>query len=74
MNSVAILDLGTNTFQLLIANIIKNKPMLVYNESIAVKLAEGEIQKGYIRRRLLIADFQHWKNSKNQQICIRLNW
>ena len=48
MNSVAILDLGTNTFQLLIANIIKNKPMLVYNESIAVKLAEGGIQKGYI--------------------------
>ena len=48
MNSVAILDLGTNTFQLLIANIIKNKPMLVYTESIAVKLAEGGIQKGYI--------------------------
>ena len=48
MNSVAILDLGTNTFQLLIANIIKNKPVLVYNESIAVKLAEGGIQRGYI--------------------------
>lgn len=48
MNSVAILDLGTNTFQLLIANIIGNKPVLVFEDSIAVKLAEGGIEKGYI--------------------------
>lgn len=59
MNSVAILDLGTNTFQLLIANIIKNKPMLVYTESIAVKLAEGESKRAISVRRLLIADSQH---------------
>jgi len=48
MNSVAILDLGTNTFQLLIANIIDNKPVIVFEESIAVKLGEGGIEKGYI--------------------------
>ncbi len=48
MSSIAILDLGTNTFQLLIANIIDNKPLPVFEESIAVKLAEGGIEKGYI--------------------------
>jgi exopolyphosphatase/guanosine-5'-triphosphate,3'-diphosphate pyrophosphatase len=48
MSSIAILDLGTNTFQLLIANINDNKPVLVFEESIAVKLAEGGIEKGYI--------------------------
>jgi exopolyphosphatase / guanosine-5'-triphosphate,3'-diphosphate pyrophosphatase len=48
MNSVAILDLGTNTFQLLIANIIGDKPVLAFEDSIAVKLAEGGIEKGYI--------------------------
>jgi exopolyphosphatase/guanosine-5'-triphosphate,3'-diphosphate pyrophosphatase len=48
MSSIAILDLGTNTFQLLIANIIDNKPVLVFEESIAVKLGEGGIKKGYI--------------------------
>lgn len=48
MSYIAILDLGTNTFQLLIANIIENKPVLVFEESIAVKLGEGGIEKGYI--------------------------
>jgi len=48
MSSIAILDLGTNTFQLLIANINDNKPVLVLEESIAVKLGEGGIEKGYI--------------------------
>lgn len=48
MSSIAILDLGTNTFQLLIVTLIENKPLLVFEESIAVKLGEGGIQKGYI--------------------------
>ena len=48
MSSIAILDLGTNTFQLLIVNLIENKPLLVFEESIAVKLGEGGIQKGCI--------------------------
>jgi len=48
MSSIAILDLGTNTFQLLIANIIDNEPVIVFEKSIAVKLAEGGIEKGYI--------------------------
>ncbi|HQT24136.1 MAG: hypothetical protein B7X86_13845 [Sphingobacteriales bacterium 17-39-43] len=48
MSSIAIFDLGTNTFQLLIAKIIDNAPVLVFEESIAVKLGEGGIEKGYI--------------------------
>jgi len=48
MNSIAILDLGTNTFRLLIANIIDNAPVVIFQESIAVKLGEGGIKKGYI--------------------------
>ncbi len=48
MNTIAILDLGTNTFQLLIVNIIENKPALVFEQSITVKLGEGGIEKGFI--------------------------
>lgn len=48
MSSIAILDLGTNTFQLLIVNINDNEPVLVFEESIAVKLGEGGIEKGFI--------------------------
>jgi len=48
MSSIAILDLGTNTFQLLIANIKHKTPILIFEESIAVKLAEGGIKKGTI--------------------------
>ena len=53
MNSIAILDLGTNTFQLLIANIIDNAPVVIFQESIAVKLGEGGIEKGYINEAAL---------------------
>ena len=49
VNRVAILDLGTNTFHLLIADIRNNYiPEIVYQETIAVKLGEGGISKGYI--------------------------
>lgn len=48
MSSIAILDLGTNTFQLLIANIMHNTPILIFEKSIAVKLGEGGIKKGTI--------------------------
>ena len=50
MSSLAFLDLGTNTFQLLIVKIIDNAPVLVFEESIAVKLGEGGIEKGYISK------------------------
>ncbi len=50
MNSrVAILDLGTNTFHLLIADIKEEgKPIIVYHETIAVRLGEGGISEGTI--------------------------
>ena len=48
MNSIAILDLGTNTFHLLIAEIIDGAPVVLFQETIAVKLGEGGIGKGYI--------------------------
>ncbi len=45
----AILDLGTNTFHLLIADILPGeKPDVIYKETIAVKLGEGSISEGYI--------------------------
>lgn len=46
---IAILDLGTNTFHLLIADISKSKaPTMVFQETRAVKLSEGGISKGRI--------------------------
>jgi exopolyphosphatase/guanosine-5'-triphosphate,3'-diphosphate pyrophosphatase len=45
----AILDLGTNTFHLLIADIGADRyPVTVYQETIAVKLGEGGISEGMI--------------------------
>lgn len=49
MNSrVAILDLGTNTFHLLIADIDQGHPIVIYQDTIAVKLGEGGISSGTI--------------------------
>ena len=45
---VAVLDLGTNTFHLLIANIVNRKPQIIYSDTIAVKLGEGGISEGMI--------------------------
>jgi exopolyphosphatase/guanosine-5'-triphosphate,3'-diphosphate pyrophosphatase len=48
---IAILDLGTNTFHLLIADIKEEgKPLIVCKETIAVKLGEGGISEGTISR------------------------
>ncbi|SKB88828.1 Ppx/GppA phosphatase family protein [Daejeonella lutea] len=44
----AILDLGTNTFHLLIADIEKQHPFIVYQDTIDVKLGEGGISRGII--------------------------
>lgn len=49
MNSrVAILDLGTNTFHLLIADINEGIPTLIHQETIAVRLGEGGISQAKI--------------------------
>ena len=46
---VAVLDLGTNTFHLLIADIKGgSEPNIVYQETIAVKLGEGGLSEGTI--------------------------
>ncbi len=48
MSSIAIIDLGTNTFHLLIAEINENKPKVIFQETIAVKLGEGGMRDGMI--------------------------
>lgn len=48
MNSIAIIDLGTNTFHLLIAEINENIPQVIFQETIAVKLGEGGMKDGMI--------------------------
>ena len=49
MNRVAIIDLGTNTFNLLIAEINPNKTyQVLFQTKISVKLGEGGIDKGFI--------------------------
>ncbi len=46
---VAVLDLGTNTFHLLIADIAEmEQPQILYRETIAVRLGEGGISEGRI--------------------------
>lgn len=48
MPSIAIIDLGTNTFHLLIAEIMNGTPKVLFQETCAVKLGEGGIKKGHI--------------------------
>jgi len=48
MNPIALIDLGTNTFHLLIAEIIDGTPRILFQETIAVKLGEDSITKGHI--------------------------
>ncbi len=48
-NKKAVIDIGTNTFHLLIATVDENKNItVVYKNTIAVKLGEGGVNKGYI--------------------------
>jgi exopolyphosphatase/guanosine-5'-triphosphate,3'-diphosphate pyrophosphatase len=46
--NIAVLDLGTNTFNLLINQLEGNSYRLLYKDKIAVKLGEGGINKGEI--------------------------
>lgn len=48
MNSTAILDLGTNTFHLLIAEISGQRPRVIFQETLAVRLGEGGMRDGLI--------------------------
>ena len=48
MGKVGVIDLGTNTFNLLIAHIKGAKYKVLHKNKIAVKLGEGGIGKGFI--------------------------
>jgi len=48
MARVAVIDLGTNTFHLLIADIIDNQLHLLHKEKQSVKIGEGGISRGEI--------------------------
>ena len=48
MEKVGIIDLGTNTFNLLIANVNDLNYEVLHKTKIAVKLGEGGIHKGFI--------------------------
>lgn len=48
MEKVGIIDLGTNTFNLLIANVNGFNYKVLHKTKIAVKLGEGGIHKGFI--------------------------
>lgn len=47
-NKIAVIDLGTNTFHLLLAKIEKGGFETLYKEKVAVKLGQGGINEGYI--------------------------
>jgi exopolyphosphatase/guanosine-5'-triphosphate,3'-diphosphate pyrophosphatase len=48
---IAILDLGTNTFHLLIADVEETKSKIIFRSKIAVKLGEGAIHNNWIAPR-----------------------
>src|SRR5690606_23718431 len=47
-NKIAVIDLGTNTFHLLLASIVGDGFQTLYKEKIAVKIGQGGINQGYI--------------------------
>ena len=48
MRKIGIIDLGTNTFNLLLAEVVEGSYSIFYKTKIAVKLGEGGITKGFI--------------------------
>lgn len=48
MNKIAIIDLGTNTFHLLLVEITNGEERIIHKEKIAVKLGEGGISENSI--------------------------
>jgi exopolyphosphatase / guanosine-5'-triphosphate,3'-diphosphate pyrophosphatase len=48
MRRIGIIDLGTNTFNLLLAEVVEGSYSIFYKTKIAVKLGEGGITKGFI--------------------------
>ncbi|WP_296622289.1 exopolyphosphatase [Marivirga sp.] len=50
MDKIAIIDLGTNTFHLLIVEVIDGEEKIIHKEKVAVKLGEGGISEGNINK------------------------
>jgi exopolyphosphatase/guanosine-5'-triphosphate,3'-diphosphate pyrophosphatase len=48
MDKIAIIDLGTNTFHLLIVEVTDGEEKIIHKEKVAVKLGEGGISEGNI--------------------------
>lgn len=49
MSRVAIIDMGTNTFHLLVADVNADKPHILFNEKIPTRVGVGGINTGIIR-------------------------
>ena len=67
---IAIIDMGTNTFHLLIAEATENGYTIIHRERTAVKIGKGGINQGYITEegmtRALLA-MQSFKNTIDEQ-------
>ena len=67
---IAIIDMGTNTFHLLIAEATENGYTIIHRERTAVKIGKGGINQGYITEegmtRALLA-MQSFKNMLDEQ-------
>lgn len=50
MDKIAIIDLGTNTFHLLLVEVADGEERIIHKEKIAVKLGEGGISKNSISK------------------------
>jgi len=75
MNSIAIIDLGTNTFHLLIAEISGQRPEVIFQETIAVKLGEGGLKGGIINVSAFergISALRQFKKSIDQHKAIQI--
>ena len=66
VNRIAIIDMGTNTFHLLIAEVSDRGYCIVYRERLSVKIGMGGINRGFITdggiRRTMVA-LQSFKNT-----------
>lgn len=47
---IAVIDMGTNTFHLLLAEVVDRNYSVLYRDRVAVKIGEGGITEGFINR------------------------
>lgn len=71
---LAIIDLGTNTFHLLVAEFIENQYRIIHREKVAVKLGMGGINQDIIQENAIFRATEVLKNfsSTLQQADIRM--